>query len=193
MPKRPRRFRRPAADSFSPLRTLYQILALQAIYYFSATALILFTVLVAGEAFSVDLIFSWRSVRGDNTIGWTLGVVWLLCSLILVIAQLIIHHRSKLVLDFSLTLHGMHFLITSLYTHEVPRSWLWWGLQTTSASLMVGLATWACRWRELQPISFGGLGGSGVGEGGSSSRTTATTTIEDGVEYEMVQMKDGEV
>lgn len=38
--------------------------------------LILFTVLVAGKPFSVDLVLSWRSVRGDTAVGWMLGLCW---------------------------------------------------------------------------------------------------------------------
>jgi hypothetical protein len=77
---RRRRFRRNGAEPFQPLRTLAHIALLQSIYYLSATVLILFTALVAGSSFSVDLVLSWRAVRGDTTVGWTLGVVWLLCG-----------------------------------------------------------------------------------------------------------------
>lgn len=51
---------------------------------------------------------------------------------------------------------------------------------------MVTVGTWACQWRELRPIPFGGSA-RGVGEGSSSGGGGAG-------EYEMVQMKDeGEV
>lgn len=57
---------------------------------------------------------------------------------------------------------------------------------------MVSVGTWACRWRELRPIPFGGNGGArGVGEGSSGSTRGAG---DDGGNYEMVQMKgEGEV
>lgn len=57
---------------------------------------------------------------------------------------------------------------------------------------MVSVGTWACRWRELRPIPFGGNGGArGVGEGSSGSTRSAG---DDGGNYEMVQMKgEGEV
>ncbi|KAL0633039.1 hypothetical protein Q9L58_008049 [Maublancomyces gigas] len=192
MPKRPRRIRRPAANSFQPLQTFLQILALQGLYYAIATALILFSALVAGHSFSLDLVFSSRSVQADNAVGWTLGIVWLLCSVFMVVAQVLVHARSKLVLDFSLTLHFLHLVIISLYDHEIPWSWLWWGLQATSTTLMVSVGTWACRWRELRPIPFGGNGPArGVGEGSSSNTRGAG---DGGGNYEMVQMKgDGEV
>ncbi|PWW80528.1 hypothetical protein C7212DRAFT_274697 [Tuber magnatum] len=183
MPKRPRRLRRPSPDALQPLKTFLQILLLQTIYYISSSILILFTALVAGCAFSLDLIFSWRSVRGDNTVGWTLGVVWLLCSGIMVIAQLLVHARSKMVLDFSLTLHFLHLLVVTGYEWELPKSVLWWGLQVASVALMVGVGTWACRWRELRPIPFGsGRVGGGIAGAGDS-----------GGAYEMVRMKEEEV
>ncbi|KAG0634080.1 integral membrane protein S linking to the trans Golgi network-domain-containing protein [Tuber brumale] len=188
MPKRPRRLRRPSPDSFQPLKTLLQILSLQTIYYISSSVLILFTALVAGCAFSLDLIFSWRSVRGDNTVGWTLSIVWLLCSGIMVIAQVLVHARSKMVLDFSLTLHFLHLLVVSGYEWEVPKSVLWWGLQIASAALMVGVGTWACRWRELRPIPFGNGGGGSGGVGGGT-----VGAGDSGGAYEMVRMKEEEV
>ncbi|TGZ79614.1 hypothetical protein EX30DRAFT_333155 [Ascodesmis nigricans] len=156
MPK-PRR-RRPARrrdQPFQPLRTLAQIFVLQTTFYLVAVLLILFTAVVAGQPFSPDLVFSWRSVRGDTTVGWTLGLVWLLTGLFMVIAQTVIITRSKLVLDFTATLHFIHFLVVSLWEHEIPRGMLWWALQGVSFLGMTALSTWACRWRELRPMTFG--------------------------------------
>jgi hypothetical protein len=65
-----------------PLKILSQILILQAIWYGVATALILFTALVAGRHFTLDMVLSWRSLRGDTTVGWMLGLVWMLNSFI---------------------------------------------------------------------------------------------------------------
>ena len=79
---RRRRPPRPGAlTELPPLKILSQIVILQTIWYGVATALILFTALVAGKSFSFDLVLSWRSLRGDTTVGWMLGLVWLLNSL----------------------------------------------------------------------------------------------------------------
>ena len=78
-----RRPPRPGAlNTLSPLRILTQILLLQIAYYVGAIVLILFTVLVAGKPFTLDLVLSWRSLRGDTTVGWTLGFAWLLDSFV---------------------------------------------------------------------------------------------------------------
>ncbi len=113
--------------------------------------------------------------------------------------------RSKLVPDFALTIHVIHLVVTFLYSRSFPTNTLWWALQLASVALMTMLGMWACQWRELQPISFGGKGSStgqtaqatnghveagrggnnlGFGRGGSSS---------DGAgQYELVGMKDEE-
>lgn len=105
--------------------------------------------------------------------------------------------RSKLVLDFALTLHAIHFLVTSLYTHAIPSHLFWWALQTASATLMTSLGVWACQWRELRPINFGAKkqagraddAGAGVGEVRGAGRGRGR----DGMgEYEMASLRDDE-
>ncbi|OAX79046.1 hypothetical protein ACJ72_06635 [Emergomyces africanus] len=169
-----RRRRPPRAGTltdFPPLKILKKILILQVAYYSCATILILFTAVVAGTAFSPDLILSWRSLRGDTTIGWMLGLVWLLNSVVGVIFLLLWVSRSKLIPDFALTIHFIHLLITSFYTHSLPTNWLWWGLQIASSALMTFLGMWACQWRELQPIVFGGSAANTSSSSGGNNGT----------------------
>lgn len=82
MPPRRRPPRPGALTELPPLKIIRKILLLQILYYVSATVLIVFTALVAGTAFTGDLILSWQTVRGDTTIGWMLGLVWMLNSFI---------------------------------------------------------------------------------------------------------------
>jgi hypothetical protein len=112
------------------------------------------------------------------------------CSVIFI---LLLIARSKLVLDFALTVHFIHLLVTSFYSHAIPANLFWWALQICSATIMTSLGVWACQWRELRPINFG-----------SKSATTQQPAADDGVgesrgrgrgrgrdgagEYEMVGM-----
>jgi len=155
MPRRRRPPRPGALTELPPLKILSQIVLLQVVFYASGIALILFTALVAGTGFSFDLVFGWKSLRGDTTKGWMLGLVWMLNSFLGVIALLLIISRSKLIPDFALTLHFIHLLLTTAYSRSIPRNWLWWALQLCSAAFMTGLGVWSCRWRELRPINFG--------------------------------------
>ncbi|KAJ5551167.1 hypothetical protein N7535_000890 [Penicillium sp. DV-2018c] len=155
--------RRPPAGSrteLPPLKILRKIFLLQTAYYVSAAVLILFTTVVYGAPFSLDLIFGWDSLRGDTTIGWMLGLVWMLNCFISVIFLLLFVSRSKLIPDFALTIHFLHLIATTFYTHSLPTNLLWWGLQFASAAMMTFLGMWACQRRELEPIKFGGHGGS---------------------------------
>ncbi|TVY67438.1 Protein SYS1, partial [Lachnellula suecica] len=68
----------------------------------------------------------------------------------------LLHLAQQLVPDFALTLHFIHLVVTSLYSHSVPTNLLWWVLQIASAGVMISLGVWSCQWRELRPINFGG-------------------------------------
>ena len=64
--------------------------------------------------------------------------------------------RSKLVPDFALTIHFLHLLATSFYSGAAPRNAMWWLTMLASSTLCVALGMWGCRYRELQPVFFGG-------------------------------------
>ena len=82
MPRK-QKVRRPGAlTDLQPGRILTQIALLQIAYYASAAILLVFTALVAGRPVSVGLLFSWRKLRGDTTVGWMFGFVWMLNSLV---------------------------------------------------------------------------------------------------------------
>lgn len=63
-------------------RIARQILLLQGIFYGVAALLMLFSAAVAGQPFNFGMVLGWQGVRGDTTIGYMLGVVWLLDSII---------------------------------------------------------------------------------------------------------------
>jgi len=201
---RRRRPPRPGAlTELPPFKILTQIVLLQTIWYIVGTALILFTALVAGKHFNMDLVFNWRSLRGDTTVGWMLGLVWLLNSFIGVISILILISRSKLVPDFALTLHLIHLLIVSLYSHSIPQNALWWMLQIVSAGIMTAFGVWSCQYRELRPITFGGRAAQSSSPGNALENEPLNSEEEQGYgrgrgrgrgrdgagEYEMVGLK----
>lgn len=78
MARRRRPPRSGALTELPPLRILGQIAALQALYYFAALVLMLFTALVSGRGFTLDLVLGWSAVRGDTTQGWLNGFMWIL-------------------------------------------------------------------------------------------------------------------
>lgn len=178
------------------------MLILQGFYYAIALILIVFTTFVAGKHPAPGEIFDWRNVRGDVTTGWTLALCWMLDALVTyVVASVTLHPevvllilsysviplllliaRSKLVPDFALTIHFIHLIVTSLYTHHVPDTVAWWALQICSVALMCGLGIWACQWRELRPMVFGGGSSTKNQAEGSQANGHAPEDLEAGHE-----------
>ena len=77
-------------------------------------------------------------------------------------------------LDFALSLHGIHLVVVTLYSGQLPRHTAWWLFMAGASAVSVALATWGCRYRQLQPISFGGNGtasaaGASGGENGGDA------------------------
>lgn len=114
-----------------------------------------------------------------------------------VIFILLLIARSKLVPDFALTVHFIHLVVTSLYTHAIPSNLFWWALQICSATIMTSLGVWACQWRELKPINFGSKPASrqqqATDDGEGESRGRGRGRGRDGAgEYEMVDMDEND-
>ncbi|KAI1088588.1 integral membrane protein S linking to the trans Golgi network-domain-containing protein [Rostrohypoxylon terebratum] len=173
-----------AINELPPLRILGQIAALQSIYYAVALVLMLFTSLVSGTRFGLDLVFGWASLRGDTTQGWLLGFIWLCCAGVTILAMVALIGRSKLVLDFALSLHFIHLVIVTLYTGFIPRNVAWWTTMLVSSAVTVVGGTYGCRWRELRPISFGGNAKNGNNAEGNaeSAAENGAAGIEQGDE-----------
>ncbi|KAI1332285.1 integral membrane protein S linking to the trans Golgi network-domain-containing protein [Xylariaceae sp. FL0255] len=163
MARRRRPPRSGAIAELPPLRILAQIAVLQAIYYAVALVLMSFTSLAMGLQFKLDFVFGWASLRGDTTHGWLIGFVWLCCAAAIVVALVALISRSKLILDFAFTLHFIHLIIVVLYTGFLPRNVAWWATMFVSGLVMVVGGTYGCRWRELQPITFGASAAKGAG------------------------------
>lgn len=85
--------------------------------------------------------------------------------------------RSKLVLDFALTMHLVHLIVVYLYSGGLPENLAWWVAMGISAAAATVLGMWGCQWRELRPIAFGGHGGGGgVGNGAPATNGSTSTS-----------------
>ncbi|KAF4594953.1 SYS1-related integral membrane protein [Ophiocordyceps camponoti-floridani] len=182
-----RRRRPPRAGALSdlqPAKVATQIALVQTTFYASSLVLMLFTALVAGMPFGPDLVLGWEAVRGDTTRGWLLALVWLLDGgFVTAVAIVVLVARSKLVVDFAVTVHFLHLVFTTVYAGALPSHSMWWLAMASSSATAIALATWGCRYRELQPVFFGG------------QRVRAGGGEEDGRragEFELVHMKHGD-
>ena len=121
MPPRRRRPPRPGAlTDLSPSRILIQIIILQAAFYVCAAILIVFTALVAGRGVSLDLVLNWRSLRGDITVGWMLGLCWLLNSLIWYVCAAVKNAKAYGFLLICVNADENGFVVSSSYCFSSP-------------------------------------------------------------------------
>lgn len=141
-------------DFLAPMRLFQQIVLMQVGYYLIGIVLIATTLLLSGYEFTLRIVFSWEPVTFGTTLGWLLAALWLLDMFFSVLAMTIIVGRSKLALDFTLTLHGINLVVAWLVAGKFPLSLLWWLVQITSVVLMVSLGTWTSRWWELRSTFF---------------------------------------
>ncbi|RUS17023.1 hypothetical protein BC937DRAFT_90521 [Endogone sp. FLAS-F59071] len=137
---------------WDPLLIVSQIIALQALYYFSASLLTLFFLLLTGSEITLDYILNYREIRSDTVMGWTIGLAWLINSVVGIYLLLILVQRAKLILDFSLTLHIFHLIVVSYYSRHLPTNILWWILNIATCCIMTFGGEWACMRREMEPI-----------------------------------------
>ncbi|KAK8020049.1 hypothetical protein PG990_005187 [Apiospora arundinis] len=181
MPRRRKPPRAGAIAELPPLRLLSQIVAIQGIFYATALILFLFTGLVAGTGFHLDLVFGWASLRGDTTQGFVYAFVWLCCAAVVAVALVAVVSRSKLVPDFAVTLHFIHLCVVTLFTGFLPRNMMWWATMLCSTAAVTVMGVWGCQWRELRPMyNFGGNGGRGTGGGGTTTENGHTGGDPDG-------------
>ncbi|KTW27726.1 hypothetical protein T552_02166 [Pneumocystis carinii B80] len=132
-----------------------QIIALQSLFYLSQTVLIQFMSYVLEKPVSLDYIFDFHKITLDNNETVITGLVWDINSIFGVLIIFFIVRRSKQVLDFTLTMHFIHFIIVLLYSGSLPTNIYWWVVQIISClSICLG-GEWICMQRELKPIFFG--------------------------------------
>ena len=95
--------------------------------------------------------------------------------------------RSKLVPDFALTIHFLHLVATTLYSRAAPRHIMWWITMIASSAICVAAGMWGCRYRELQPVFFGG--GRILGNNATPAAAAATRSGDDDYDEEMGLVK----
>ncbi|CAG8645908.1 550_t:CDS:2 [Ambispora leptoticha] len=187
---------------WDPLLIIPQIIALQALYYTSISVIVLFTLLITGNDITLDHLLDYREFRGDTVLGWTLGFAWISNSVVGIYLLLRVVQRAKLVLDFTVTLHFFHLIITSYYSGHIPTTFVWWAINVTTCCIMIFGGELYCMRKEMEPIMLGGGSGGdgegvtngGGGGGGSTAQIKNKKSAEvDRDRYEMVPMEEIEV
>ncbi|CAG8458027.1 89_t:CDS:2 [Ambispora gerdemannii] len=140
------------SNVWDPLLIIPQIIALQALYYTSISIIVLFTLLITGNDITLDHLLDYREFRGDTVLGWTLGFAWISNSVVGIYLLIRVVQRAKLVLDFTITLHFFHLIITSYYSGHIPTTFVWWAINVTTCCIMIFGGELYCMRKEMEPI-----------------------------------------
>ncbi|CAG8667179.1 5398_t:CDS:2, partial [Dentiscutata erythropus] len=171
------------------------IISLQALYYTSISIITLFTLLLTGNDITLDHLLDYREFRADTVLGWTIGFAWIANSVVGIYLLVRVVQRARLVLDFSLTLHFFHLVITSYYSGQIPTTFIWWALNVVTCCIMIFGGELYCMRKEMEPILLNEDSGEGSSTAGASSVAVKTkiSADVDRDRYEMVLMEEIEV
>lgn len=89
------------------------------------------------------------AVDAPGAHGWGLAACWLGASLADIWAIYVFVRRPRMVLDFALTLAGVHVVLTTYYAGALPRGLFAWATYGVSCGATVVLAEQACVRREM--------------------------------------------
>ncbi|OAD70628.1 hypothetical protein PHYBLDRAFT_94293, partial [Phycomyces blakesleeanus NRRL 1555(-)] len=138
--------------TWDPLLIIAQIISLQSLSYLLVSLALIIALALTGSEITLDAILSDQEIRMDAVSGWTLALVWFLHAFLAIPLLVLIVQRAKLILDFVLTMHGIHLVAVWIYRKQLPTGGVWWLLQLVHALIMTLGGEWACMRREMEPI-----------------------------------------
>lgn len=84
-----------------------------------------------------------------------MNVLSLSCLYFSALGLWLIVGRTKQCLDFSLTVHFIHFVISWIYNGHIPHTVSWWILNLVGVTLMTVLGEFLCMRSEIKAIPVG--------------------------------------
>ncbi|KAI9203780.1 integral membrane protein S linking to the trans Golgi network-domain-containing protein [Polychytrium aggregatum] len=164
-------------SSFDPILIVAQIVTLQCLYYLSLSLIIFVMELLTGSSVTIRHILGSSEIRTDTVLGWAIFFSFLLNSCIGSYSLLVVVQRAKLCLDFASTLHFFHLIICTLYSRQLPNSFLWWINFVLSLVGMSLGGEYLCMQMELRPITLGNpLGALDLTSGPSNAAAAAAAS-----------------
>lgn len=104
---------------------------------------------------SRDQIFTQTDLDLLEDSGRVNVIAFLLNSLTSALALWFVVQKSKLCLDFSMTVHFFHFLCCWIYNGHIPQTLPWWIINIISVALMTVIGEFLCMRSEMKAIPVG--------------------------------------
>lgn len=138
--------------SWDPLLIISQMIAMQCVFYFGLGTIMYFLAFLHVEEISLDRIFI---STNDEVLDMATYFAYISNCFITAIGVWYIVQRSKQCLDFTVTVHFWHLVITCFYV-GFPKRMSWWLLTAMSCTLSTFLGEYLCRYTELEEIPLVG-------------------------------------
>ncbi|XP_014661887.1 PREDICTED: protein SYS1 homolog [Priapulus caudatus] len=143
---------------WDPICIISQIIAMQCLFYTSLSIWIVMMNVIVHNNSSLDQIFSYRILRYNELNGRLLMIAFVLNSSTCALGLWYIVQRTKQCLDYSTTVHVVHFLLCWCYNYQMPNTVAWWLLNLVCLILMTVTGEFLCMRTELKaiPVYLGG-------------------------------------
>lgn len=139
-----------------PWRTLSIILAFLCAYNISLGLVHTLVSLVSGASIQpIDRVWDVNEVHFAAIPGYRAFFVHAATAIISIPLEVLLVQRTKLILDFVMTIQFCQVLFTWLYSNKFPKTWTWWFTWLICSIVMVFGGEYACMQVELKPIVFG--------------------------------------
>ncbi|KAL3859497.1 hypothetical protein ACJMK2_009716 [Sinanodonta woodiana] len=144
------------SNVWDPIHIVAQIVSMQCQYYVTLGFWVTVLDFIVGYDVSIDQLFS-QAEKGVfsagpgkvNTIAYALNCLTSAVGLWFIV------QRTKQCLDFSFTVHLIHFFISWGFNGYIPHTASWWILNIIGVTLMTVLGEFLCMRTELKAIPIG--------------------------------------
>lgn len=136
---------------WDPLLTVAQIVTVQSLFYSSLGILIFITDCLFGQDPSLQHIFNYKDVTIRTWIGLFIIISYLINAIAAAFYLWHIVKRAKSCLDYSATIHILHFLCCWLF-NSFPSTVSWWILNIICATITCICGEFLCMKTELKSI-----------------------------------------
>lgn len=142
---------------WDPILIITQIITIQSIFYTSLGFWLVISDALSGATKSLDQLFLYDIINMKNIQGRFIIGSFFLNSLVCALALWCFVQRTRLCLDFSVTVHLLHLLACWGYNHTFPSTLSWWIVHVLCVTIMCVCGEFLCMRTEMKaiPLSLG--------------------------------------
>jgi len=141
---------------WDPRLILSQIITTQALYYLCLGLFLVLLDFLFGQEITLGQVFCYKSLSFSSAIGRITIIAFVLNAILGGVMMVWIVERAKKCLDFTITVHIIHFVGCWLYGGTLPVSWVFLMVNIVTVIVQCLLGEYLCMHRELKEISLAG-------------------------------------